>query len=103
MRSSAPVLSGMPTGKKYMGWWGAFGGPPQVGITQYSLSHYRQNAFQGFLKHSVMQGYSRIIAQVPYFLVPIALSYGVISWAVKKNEWHNSKEGHLAAAESGDH
>jgi ubiquinol-cytochrome c reductase subunit 8 len=38
-----------------------------------ALSSFRQNPMQGAFKHSVFQGFSRIVAQVPYFLVPMAV------------------------------
>ncbi|KAK9897060.1 hypothetical protein P389DRAFT_194700 [Cystobasidium minutum MCA 4210] len=100
MRPSTAAMGGhMPSGHRYTGWWGASGGPMQKGVTQYTLSHFRQNPLQGAFKHSLFQGFSRIVQQTPYFLLPFVVAYGTISWAVKKNEWYNSKEGHLATAE----
>ncbi|KAH9442426.1 hypothetical protein MJO28_015343 [Puccinia striiformis f. sp. tritici] len=86
--------SGMPTGKKWMGWWGNMGGPKQKGITEYSLSPYRQSpgkhAFRGWL----FQGYRRLACQVPYWIVPFGVGYGVIKWADADNHFRNTKAGH---------
>ncbi|PWN98414.1 putative ubiquinol-cytochrome c reductase complex 11 kDa protein [Tilletiopsis washingtonensis] len=99
MRPTAPAHSGMPTGTKYMGWWGAMGGPKQKGIVQYSISPFQQNPMAGALKGYLFFGYKRIMAQVPYFAVPFGIGYAIYSWGVKKNEWYNSKEGHRLTAE----
>jgi ubiquinol-cytochrome c reductase subunit 8 len=67
----------------------------------------------------LFNGYRRIAAQAPYFVIPFALGesatwsdvdgdpdavtagYGIYSWANSYNEWQNSKAGHLAL--SGEH
>lgn len=38
-----------------------------------ALSHFRQNPLQGAFKHSLFQGFSRIVSQVPYFLLPFVV------------------------------
>ncbi|KAI9617841.1 hypothetical protein PSHT_11023 [Puccinia striiformis] len=77
-----------------MGWWGNMGGPKQKGITEYSLSPYRQSpgkhAFRGWL----FQGYRRLACQVPYWIVPFGVGYGVIKWADADNHFRNTKAGH---------
>ncbi|PWY96963.1 putative ubiquinol-cytochrome c reductase complex 11 kda protein [Testicularia cyperi] len=97
MRSSQVTFSGMPTGKKYMGWWGDMGGPTQRGIVSYAISPFQQNAMKGALKGYIFFGFKRIMAQAPYFALPFAVGYGLIAWAKKKNAYYNSKAGHLEA------
>ncbi|CEH14548.1 Ubiquinol cytochrome c reductase, subunit QCR8 [Ceraceosorus bombacis] len=99
MRPSAPVESGMPTGKKYMGWWGDFGGPKQKGLIQYSISPFQQNPMKGALHGYLFFGFKRIMARMTYFGIPFAAGYGIYSWSVAKNEFYNSKEGHRLLAE----
>ncbi|ORX40837.1 cytochrome b-c1 complex subunit 8 [Kockovaella imperatae] len=96
MRSSQISMSGMPTGKSYMGWWGSMGGPKQKGIVTYSVSPYRQRAFQGVISGWIFNGTRRLIQQSAYFLVPLSIGYGVYSWGSKKYAYNNSKEGHHA-------
>ncbi|KAM0788092.1 hypothetical protein ACM66B_001261 [Microbotryomycetes sp. NB124-2] len=100
MRPSAPVASGMPTSNSqkhpFMGWWGDMGGPKQKGITQYSVSPFRQSVFRGALKGYVTNGYKRLAQQSIYFAVPIAVGYGILSWAIKDNHFRNSKHGQIA-------
>ncbi|KDN38268.1 putative ubiquinol-cytochrome c reductase complex 11 kDa protein [Tilletiaria anomala UBC 951] len=86
----------MPTGNKWLGWWGDFGGPKQRGVTQYSLSPVHTSPTRGALKDAIFFGYRRVLVQAPYFLIPFAAGYGLIAWAKEKNTWYNSKEGHLA-------
>ncbi|PWN31087.1 putative ubiquinol-cytochrome c reductase complex 11 kda protein [Jaminaea rosea] len=92
--------SGMPTGKKYMGWWGSMGGPQQKGITAYSISSNQQNIMGGAFRQYMIFGYKRLMAQLPYFGIPLAIGYGVYSWGVSRNHYLNSKAGHL---EFGEH
>ncbi|ELU38657.1 UcrQ domain-containing protein [Rhizoctonia solani AG-1 IA] len=37
MRPTNVAMSGMPTGKSWMGWWGDFAGPKQKGVISYSV------------------------------------------------------------------
>ncbi|UZJ51015.1 hypothetical protein CBS101457_000335 [Exobasidium rhododendri] len=101
MRPSAVFQSGMPTGHKYMGWWGAMGGPKQKGVTSYSVSPYQQSAMRGALKGYVFYGYKRLMQQAPYFVLPFGIAYAILAWGKQKNDYLNSKEGHRlhAAAE----
>ncbi|EIW66266.1 hypothetical protein M231_01703 [Tremella mesenterica] len=105
MRPSSVVQSGMPGGKAYMGWWGDMGGPKQKGVIQYSLSPFRQRATAGMLTGYLFNGFSRIMAQVPYFVPPFAIGYGVYIWGKTRYEWNNSKEGHhqLSMEHEGGH
>ncbi|GAA5912518.1 ubiquinol--cytochrome-c reductase subunit 8 [Sporobolomyces salmoneus] len=93
MRSSAPVSSGMPTGHKYMGWWGDMGGPKQKGIATYTLSPFRQDPMRGAYKHWAVNGAKRLGQQAVYFAVPFGLGYALIQWAIKDNHLRNSKHG----------
>ncbi|KAF8462473.1 hypothetical protein JB92DRAFT_2838989 [Gautieria morchelliformis] len=103
MRPTLPARSGMPEPKHYIGWWGDMGGPKQKGIITYTLSPFRQRAFAGALHGYIFNGYRRIAANVPYFIVPFALGYGVYSWGTSHYQYLNSKAGHLAALEHGEH
>ena len=38
-----------------------------------AISEYRQNPFQGAIKHTIMQGTSRLLAQAPYVLPPFVI------------------------------
>ncbi|GAA6058770.1 hypothetical protein JCM10212_001886 [Sporobolomyces blumeae] len=93
MRSSAPLQSGMPTGHKYMGWWGDMGGPKQKGISTYTLSPFRQDPMRGAFKHWAVNGARRLGQQAVYFAVPFGLGYALIQWAIKDNHLRNSKHG----------
>ncbi|CAH7684837.1 ubiquinol-cytochrome c reductase subunit 8 [Phakopsora pachyrhizi] len=88
--------SGMPTGKKYMGWWGDFGGPKQKGIAQYAISPYRQSPMKNAIGHYITQGSRRIAQQVPYWIAPFVVAYGVIKWADSNNHYRNTKAGQKA-------
>ncbi|GAA5998640.1 ubiquinol--cytochrome-c reductase subunit 8 [Rhodotorula paludigena] len=93
MHASSSVHSGMPTGSKWMGWWGDMGGPKQKGIVTYTVSPFRQAPMRGAWKHWTVRGYHRLAQQAIYFAVPIGMGYGLISWAIKDNALRNSKEG----------
>ncbi|BGP26824.1 cytochrome b-c1 complex subunit 8 [Rhodotorula toruloides] len=93
MRASSAVHSGMPTGKKYMGWWGDMGGPTQKGISQYVVSPFRQAPMRGAFSHYLHNGARRIGQQAVYFAVPFIAAYGILQWAIKDNHLRNSKHG----------
>jgi len=97
MRASAVVQSAMPTGKNWMGWWGDMGGPRQKGIIAYSLSSNQQRACKGVLTGYIFNGYRRLAAQAPYFVIPLGTAYGVYVWAKERDAYYNSKAGHIAA------
>jgi len=88
------VLSGMPEGKHYIGWWGDMGGPKQKGIVQYSLSPFKQKAMKGVFQGYLFNGFNRLAAQVPYWIGPFSIAYAVYLWGNKEYEYDNSKEGH---------
>ncbi|CAO1626676.1 unnamed protein product [Jaminaea pallidilutea] len=100
MHPTSVAMGGMPTGKKYMGWWGAMGGPTQKGISQYSISSNQQNPMAGALRNYLFHGYRRIMYNVPYFAIPIGAAYGIIEWGKSRNHYLNSKAGHLEFGES---
>ncbi|BGP10486.1 hypothetical protein NBRC10512_002759 [Rhodotorula toruloides] len=93
MRASSAVHSGMPTGNKYMGWWGDMGGPTQKGISQYVVSPFRQAPMRGAFSHYLHNGVRRLGQQAVYFVVPFAAAYGILQWAIKDNHLRNSKHG----------
>ncbi|CAE7062946.1 unnamed protein product [Rhizoctonia solani] len=94
MRPTNVAMSGMPTAKSWMGWWGDFNGPKQKGIISYSISPYKQRAFAGALHGYLFNGYARIAAQAPYFAIPFGAAYAVYVWANKRDAFLNSKAGH---------
>ncbi|KAB5593365.1 Ubiquinol-cytochrome c reductase subunit 8 [Ceratobasidium theobromae] len=116
MRPTNAVLSTMPTGKAFMGWWGDLGGPKQKGVVQYALSPFKQRALAGALHGYLFNGYARIAAQAPYFAIPFGggmssalnfdmiqmipdassgvIAYAVYVWANKRDAFLNSKAGH---------
>ncbi|KAK1923158.1 cytochrome b-c1 complex subunit 8 [Papiliotrema laurentii] len=96
MRPTLPVQAGMPGPKTYIGWWGDMKGPTQKGVIQYSLSPYRQRPFAGAIQGYVFNGFSRIMQQAPYWIIPFTLGYGVYTWGKAKYAYYNSKEGHHA-------
>ncbi|KDN46559.1 hypothetical protein RSAG8_04212, partial [Rhizoctonia solani AG-8 WAC10335] len=75
-------------------WWGNFNGPKQKGIISYSLSPYKQRAFAGALHGYLFNGYARLAAQAPYFVIPFGTAYAVYVWANKRDAFLNSKAGH---------
>ncbi|KZT50603.1 ubiquinol-cytochrome c reductase subunit 8 [Calocera cornea HHB12733] len=105
MRPSLLRLSGMPSGKVWMGWWGDMGGPKQKGIVSYSLSPLQQKAMGDALQSYLFNGYRRLVGQVPYFVIPFGAGYGLYTWANSYATYLESKEGHYAtqAAEGGGH
>ncbi len=76
------------------------------------ISPFKQRAFAGAFTGYLFNGYRRIIAQTPYFVIPFATGqrrtlglqraiadattahagYAVYSWAAKKSAYYNSKE-----------
>lgn len=79
----------------------AVGGLPQKRITQYcpslallrqfhteqnlsrtAISEYRQNPMQGAIKHSLFQGTSRVLKQVPYVVPPFVIGASILSSAM---------------------
>ncbi|CAO1635211.1 unnamed protein product [Sympodiomycopsis kandeliae] len=95
MFPSQAVHSGMPTGKKYMGWWGAMGGPQQKGITSYTISANEQQPMRGALRQYLFYGYKRTMKLAPKFVIPFLAGYGLIAWAKERNHYLNSKAGKM--------
>jgi len=91
----------MPGGKHYIGWWGDMGGPTQKGITEYSLSPFKQSPMRGAFSGYLFNGYRRIAQHAPYVVLPVTIGYVTYTWATDHYHWLNSKEGHkhLAAKE----
>ncbi|KAE8225561.1 hypothetical protein CF319_g1719 [Tilletia indica] len=98
MQVSQVRQSSMPSGRKWIGWWGAMGGPAQKGITQYSISPYQTANMRGAVQTYLFYGYKRIMQQAPYFAVPVAAGYFIYTWGKKGSAYNNSKAGHLANA-----
>jgi len=102
MRPTAAIRGEAPTGKAYNLWWGTReGATPQKGITQYSVSPFRQRAAKNLFRGYLFNGYRRLSSQVGYWIVPVVLGYSTYAWAKKHDAYLNSKEGHLAQA--GEH
>ncbi|EPQ51858.1 hypothetical protein GLOTRDRAFT_112327 [Gloeophyllum trabeum ATCC 11539] len=102
MRPSIVVRSEMPGPKTYNPWWGDLSGiQRQKGITQYSLSPFKQRAAKHLIQNYIFNGYRRLAEQVPYWIVPFAIGYGTYTWAKRYDEWLNSKAGHLATGGGG--
>ncbi|TIB42288.1 hypothetical protein E3P86_00415 [Wallemia ichthyophaga] len=101
MRATGIQNGGMPTGKSYMGWWGAIGSPKQRGIVQYGISAFQQRPFAGALNGYIFNGYKRLAKQLPYSGIPFAIGYGIYYWASSKHEFLNSKAGHIEALQKG--
>ncbi|KZV79003.1 ubiquinol-cytochrome c reductase subunit 8 [Exidia glandulosa HHB12029] len=99
MRPTRVVFSGPPEPKHYMGWWGHLGSQGQKGIVTYSISPFRQRPFAGALNGYIFNGYKRIMKHVPYWIVPVAIAYGVMEWGDAKYHYYQSKAGHAHAEE----
>ncbi|EIN14510.1 hypothetical protein PUNSTDRAFT_80939 [Punctularia strigosozonata HHB-11173 SS5] len=103
MRPTFVARSDMPGPPNYNLWWGdKTGGQRQKGIVQYSVSPFRLRAFKHLLSGYLFNGYRRIAAQAPYFVIPFAAGYGIYAWARKYDEWQRSKDGHIHAMEHGE-
>ncbi|ORY28056.1 cytochrome b-c1 complex subunit 8 [Naematelia encephala] len=103
MRPSQVALSGMPSGKTWQGWWGDLGGAKQKGIVTYTLSPYQQRAFKGVITGWILNGSTRLLAQVPYWIVPFGIAYSTYLWGKSTYEYNNSKEGHHKLAQEHAH
>ncbi|KAI5474843.1 ubiquinol-cytochrome c reductase subunit 8 [Pseudohyphozyma bogoriensis] len=85
----------MPTGTKYMGWWGNMGGPKQKGIASYTLSPHATKPMRGVFAHWAINGTKRIAQQAPYFVAPLGIGYAILQYCIADNHLRNSKEGHI--------
>ncbi|KJA23809.1 hypothetical protein HYPSUDRAFT_104568, partial [Hypholoma sublateritium FD-334 SS-4] len=97
MRPTLPRRSDMPGPKVYNLWWGDKSGGTQRGIVQYTISPYQTKAAPHWLRNYIFNGYRRLSGEVLFFGIPIAIGYGVYTWAKGFDEYQNSKAGHLAA------
>ncbi|KAF8960887.1 cytochrome b-c1 complex subunit 8 [Flammula alnicola] len=82
-------------------WWGDKGGIRQRGIVQYTISPWQTKSAPHWLKSYLFNGYRRISGEVLFFGIPVAIGYGVYTWAKGFDEFQNSKAGHIAAG--GEH
>ncbi|KAG1737472.1 cytochrome b-c1 complex subunit 8 [Suillus paluster] len=96
MRPTAARLDGMPGPKTFCPWWGDTSIHKQRGVVVYTVSPFRQRGSKAIFKGWLFNGYRRLAAQVPYWIVPFAIGYGTYTWAKRRDAWQNSKAGHLA-------
>ncbi|KAI1880089.1 hypothetical protein JX265_001710 [Neoarthrinium moseri] len=74
--------------------WGNFGSAIKTrGIITYMLSSNRQNPLAGAAHAAVFNSWRRFAAQVLYWAPPAAGAWWALNWAVKRNEYLNSKAG----------
>ena len=76
------------------------GSQTQKGVTSYSVSPNRQRPFAGAGHAAVFNTWRRFKAQVLYVVPPLALFYVAMDWAIKRNEYLNSKEGRMLEGDS---
>ncbi|KAI2638850.1 ubiquinol-cytochrome c reductase complex ubiquinone-binding protein [Hypomontagnella submonticulosa] len=97
MRPTQVLMGGgeSPVGKygKFLGGWGGFGGMPQKGIVQYTLSANRQNPLAGAANAAIFNTWRRVSAQILYVAPPMVFFYYAMSWATDRNHYLNSKAG----------
>ncbi|PGH11544.1 hypothetical protein AJ79_04802 [Helicocarpus griseus UAMH5409] len=85
-----------PKRGRYIGSFGSFGCPSPQKIASYALSPNRQRPFAGALNNAVFNTFRRSRNQALYVLPPFIAAYAIMSWAIEKNEYLNSKPGRLA-------
>ncbi|KAG1802071.1 cytochrome b-c1 complex subunit 8 [Suillus plorans] len=100
MRPTATRLDGMPGAKSFSPWWGDTSIHKQRGVVVYTVSPFRQRGSKAVIRGWLFNGYRRLAAQVPYWIVPFAIGYGTYTWGNSRYAWQNSKAGHIAL---GDH
>ncbi|KAI1777252.1 UcrQ-domain-containing protein [Hypoxylon cercidicola] len=100
MRSTQILRSGgeLPIGKygHYLNkdLWGHLGCVlPQKGIITYGVSANRQNVLAGAGHDAVFNTWRRFHTQVFYWAPPLLAAYYAMDWAIKRNEYLNSKAG----------
>ncbi|KAG2366352.1 hypothetical protein BDR07DRAFT_1458615 [Suillus spraguei] len=126
MRPTAARLDGMPGPKTFNPWWGDTSMQKQRGVVVYisnfnlcfqfvasilvaflpycaflilalaAVSPFRQRGSKALISGWLFNGYRRLAAQVPYWIVPFAIGYGTYTWAKSRYAWQNSKAGHIA-------
>ncbi|KAI2772739.1 cytochrome b-c1 complex subunit 8 [Daldinia loculata] len=73
---------------------------PQRGIITYGLSPNRQNIFAGAAHDAVFNTWRRFSAQVLYWAPLLLGAYYAMDWAIRRNEYLNSKAGRAEFAGS---
>ncbi|KAF2838091.1 hypothetical protein M501DRAFT_1004926 [Patellaria atrata CBS 101060] len=86
----------------YMGWWGNLGSPPQKGVTTYGLAQNRQRPLAGTLHAAFFNVGRRTAGQILYWAPPMVAAYAIMSWAIERNDYLNSKAGHQEFAEEAE-
>ncbi|KAI1371081.1 cytochrome b-c1 complex subunit 8 [Hypoxylon crocopeplum] len=66
---------------------------PQKRIITYGLSANRQNVFAGAANDAIFNTWRRFRFQVLYWAPPLIAAYYAMDWAMKRNEYLNSKPG----------
>ncbi|KAI1458152.1 UcrQ-domain-containing protein [Annulohypoxylon moriforme] len=66
---------------------------PQKGINTYQLSANRQNVLAGAAHDAVFNTWRRFSKQVLYWAPPLLAAYYAMDWAIRRNEYLNSKAG----------
>ncbi|KAL8724334.1 MAG: hypothetical protein Q9181_006873 [Wetmoreana brouardii] len=74
----------------------------QKGIVTYALAANRQRPFAGASRAMVFNTYRRCKAQFLYVVPPLAFGYLLMTWAVEKNHFYNSKEGQIHEPKASD-
>ncbi|CAA7266223.1 unnamed protein product [Cyclocybe aegerita] len=99
MRPTIARHSDMPGGKVYNLWWGDKSSVSgrQRGIVEYTISPWQTKAAPHWIRSYLFNGYRRISGELFFFGIPIAVGYGVYTWAKNYDEYQNSKAGHLAS------
>ncbi|OCL09916.1 hypothetical protein AOQ84DRAFT_290333, partial [Glonium stellatum] len=77
------------------------GGQPQKYIAAYSVSPNRQRPFAGALHAAVFNTWRRFKGQVLYVAPPFLVAYWLMDWALKRNEYLNTKEGRKEGCNTG--
>ncbi|KAM5352609.1 hypothetical protein ACJ41O_005331 [Fusarium nematophilum] len=101
MRPTQILRSGNadPTNGHYLGNWGHFGGEKQRGIVTYGLSSNRQNPWAGATHDAIFNTFRRTKSQIFFWLPPVVAGYYIMSWAVERSEYLNSKAGRAEFAD----
>ncbi|KAH6968355.1 hypothetical protein FAVG1_01299 [Fusarium avenaceum] len=101
MRPTQMLRSGAadPKNGHYLGNWGHFGGEKQRGIVTYGLSANRQNPWAGSVHAAIFNTFRRTKGQIFFWLPPMVGGYYIMSWAVERSEYLNSKAGRAEYAD----
>ncbi|KAK8189364.1 cytochrome b-c1 complex subunit 8 [Phyllosticta capitalensis] len=85
---------------QYMGGWGDFGSPAQKGVSSYALSMNRQRALGGAFHNAIFNTFRRTRQQILFWAPSMIGGYFLMTWAIERNEFLNSKEGRAMYADS---